>query len=193
MTLVEVCVAFTVLMLLMGGLLTALIQSRRLTEGSIAQNSALIVVQGYLEQIKNMDFSALPYYESNGSTLHAGADTASGHQAYIPTLSDENTADPLVISPGSPVSLASVTPGATTPSGVVDNAKSVVISQTPGTPSAPLNLRLWVWIQDVSDSSVDATQVRAITIIYQYSLTDGRNSMWFANSVRTIRSSVPTY
>lgn len=193
MTLVEVCVSFTVLMLLMAGLLSALMQSRRLTEGSIAQNSALIVVQGYLEQIKNMDFSALPYYGTDGTTLHPGADTATGHQAYIPTLSDENTADTLVISPGSPVDPSLITPGSAAPGGVVDNAKSVLISQVSGGSGSPLKLRLWVWIQDISDSSIDATQVRAITVVYQYSLADGAKAKWFVNSVRTIRSSVPTY
>lgn len=189
LTLIEVLVSMTVLIMLTVGIFGGLIQSRRITEGSIYQNSALTIVQGYLEQIKNMEFSSLPYRLSDG-TLMAGAGSISDE---IPTLSDQNTADPLRISSGAPLTPASIVPGSAAPSGVIDNVKSIDINQTSGNTADNLQLRLWVWIQDVSDATIDATQVRAITLIYQFRIGDGGRGRWVVGSVRNIRSSVPTF
>ena len=47
-------------------------------------------------------------------------------------------------------------------------------------------------MKDASDQGHDATQVRAITIIYQWAMNDGANTRWFVGSVRALRSAVPT-
>lgn len=189
MSLFEVCIAIGVLTLLLAGILAALLQSRRLTEGSIYQNSALTIVQGYLEQVKNMEFASLPYYDKSGN-LVPGSGSSSTE---VTTRIDEATTDPLLISSGSPPDLASITPGGSGPTGTVNNDKIIDINQTPTSTNDDLRLRLWVWIQDISDGTVDATEVRAITIIYHYRLTDGTRSRWFVGSVRNIRSAVPTF
>ena len=59
-TLVETAISMGVLAVLMVGVLSALMLSRRMTEGSIYQNSALTIIQGYIEQMKNMEFASLP-------------------------------------------------------------------------------------------------------------------------------------
>jgi len=46
MTLVEVVVAVGVLALMLGGILSSLVQMRRQAAASVAQNSALTIVQG---------------------------------------------------------------------------------------------------------------------------------------------------
>lgn len=189
MTLLEVLVSMTVLLMLTVGIFGGLIQSRRITEGSVYQNSALTIVQGYLEQIKNMEFSSLPYRLSNGTLVAGGGSTTDE----IPTLSDQSTTDPLRISSGSPLTPSSIVPGAAAPDGVVDNVKSIDINQTSSNTADNLQLRLWVWIQDVSNTSIDATQVRAITLIYQFRIGDGSRGRWVVGSVRNIRSSVPTF
>ncbi|HEY0968465.1 MAG TPA: hypothetical protein VGD88_13825 [Opitutaceae bacterium] len=188
MTLVEVSVALTILSLVIVGAYGALLVSRRLTEGSIYQNSATTIVQGYIEQMKNMEFTDLPYYTSGG-TLVAGSGSASNE---VPTKLDEVTPDVLNISSGNPPALSTITPGGTAPTGVVNNAKVIDINQS-GLASNSLQLKLWVWIQDVSDASFDATQVRAITIIYHWRTNDGAKTRWFLGTVRTIRSTVPTH
>ncbi|HTJ79103.1 MAG TPA: hypothetical protein VL357_08915 [Rariglobus sp.] len=212
-TLVELAVSMSLLALLMIGIIAVLIQSRRLTEGSICQNSANTIVQGYIEQTKNMELTDLPYY-TGGGTLIAGSGTAAdanlpyynytsntsvagprtGCSANneIPTLLDETTRDPLFISSGDPPALSSITPGAAAPSGVVDNVKLVDINQTPSNNADDLQLRLWVWIKDLTGTGTDATIVRSITIIYQWQVKDGARFRYSIGTVRTIRSDVPT-
>jgi hypothetical protein len=158
------------------------------TEGSIFQNSATTIVQGYIEHIKNMEFSALPYYNSSG-TLVAGSGSTTNE---IATRLDDVTPDPLLISSGSPPALSNIIPGGTTPNGVIDNLKSININQTTNT-SDDLQLKLWVWVQDISDSSIGATQVRAITIIYQWRFASGSSTRWYIGTVRSIRSAVITF
>jgi hypothetical protein len=208
LTLVEVLIASGVLALVVVGVLGALVQSRRLTEGSIYQNAAITVVQGYLEQIKEADFANVPYY--NGSSLIAGnsndpiAGVASANRSKaIKTLLNntdvdtvgnadgETISDFLLISSGNPPTLSSITPGGTAPSGVEDNVKLVDVNQTTSK-SDDLRLRIWVWVKDASAAGHDATQVRSITIIYHWAMNDGTKTKWFVGSVRSLRSAVPT-
>lgn len=208
LTLVEVMVASCVLALVMGGSFAALIQSRRLTEGSINQNAALTVAQGYLEQIKEAEFATVPYY--SGTTLITGGtnDTIAGLDAAdrgkaiktllnntdvdtIANAGGESISDYLLISSGDPVNPSSITPGATAPTGVIDNYKMIDLKKT-STTSDGLRLRLWVWVKDASNSGIDATQVRSITIIYQWADRDGGRTRWFIGSLRSLRSAVPT-
>ena len=213
-TIVEIAVSMTILALVMIGIIAVMVQSRRTTEGSIYQNSANTIVQGYIEQMKNMELSDLPYYTREGS-LVAGSGTATdANLAYylytsnaltagpqsgctannsIPTRFDESTRDPLFISSGTPPDIATIRPGAAAPSGVVDNVKLVDINQTPSTNLDDLQIRLWVWIQDLTDGAVGATTVRSITVIYQWRVKDGSRFRYSIGTVRTIRSDVPTF
>jgi hypothetical protein len=134
MTLVEVTLAMAILALMLGGVLATLIQTRRLTEGSVSQNSALTIVQGYVEQMKNMDLK---------DVVNSPTDPASGgvpdldSPYYIPTrLKDppvtgaDDGLDALLTSTGTPPSLSLLTPGVTpaaNPSGsgvIKDNLKN---------------------------------------------------------------------
>lgn len=186
-TLVETTISMGVLAILMVGVLSALMLSRRMTEGSIYQNSALTIIQGYIEQMKNMEFASLPYTNSSG-TVFAGT----GVNAYdVPTRLDESTTDVLQISPAAIPALSGITPGVT-PTGIRDNIKLIDINQTPSNTNDDLRLNIWAWVQDITDASVDATQVRAITFIYQWQNNDGSRSRPYKGTVRTIRSAVMT-
>ena len=120
LTLVEVMFATGVLTLVMGGLLATFMQSRRLTEGSVYQNAALTIVQGYIEQMKNMDIGQLVggYDASGNPVLNTGSFS-------IPVYYDDLTLDALQTSTGTPPAITSVNSGVT-PSGgaVVDNLKT---------------------------------------------------------------------
>jgi hypothetical protein len=208
LTLVEVMVASGVLAIVMGGSFAALLQCRRITEGSINQNAAMTVVQGYLEQIKEAEFATVPYY--SGTTLITGGNndpiaglaTADRGKAIKTLLNNTNVdtianadgesiSDYLLISSGSPVNPRTITPGATAPTGVVDNRKTIDLKGTSSTTDG-LQLRLWVWVQDASNSGIDATQVRSITIVYQWADRDGGRIRWHIGSLRSLRSAVPT-
>jgi Tfp pilus assembly protein PilV len=210
LTLVEVMVATGVLGMVIVGCLGALVQSRRITETSIYQNAAITVVQGYLEQIKEAEIASIPYYSgstlipSNSTDPIVGVSTANRPKAIktllnntdvdtIGTASGETITDFLLISSGTPPSIASIVPGAALPIGsnIEDNTKLIDVNQSL-VKTEDLRLRLWVWVQDLSAAGTDATQVRGITIIYQWARADGNRVRWFVDSVRSIRSSVPT-
>ena len=58
-TLIEIMVAMVILGFSGLGLLSGLMQSRRYTELAIHENTALTIGQGYIEQMKNMEFASL--------------------------------------------------------------------------------------------------------------------------------------
>lgn len=166
--------------LLMAGLMAMIMQSRRLTEGSIVQNCVVTILQGYIEQMKNMDYNSL-----------AISPSAAGTTLTIPTQLDEATPDPLTLSWGTaPTSMPAL---GTTPTGAVDNSKSVVI-RTPATvPSDTLSLNIWVWVQDLTGSATNVTSTKSITMIYTYSIRDGGRLKSYRGSIRSIRSVVPSF
>lgn len=223
LTLIEIVIALSILALSLGGILAALIQSRRLTEGSVIQNSAMTVVQGYVEQIKNMELKDVVNAIKDPA---AGGVPVLGASFKIPTRFKEppasgtdDGADPLWTTPGAPPDLATLTPGVT-PSGVVDNLKDFpdvsgstaaalawatlwpdahtyptidpnVRTSTPY--PTDLHLNIWVWVQDLTATTPNATLVYGITLIYTWQYQDGNKTKYIMGTVRTIRSAVPTF
>jgi prepilin-type N-terminal cleavage/methylation domain-containing protein len=221
MTLTEVMIALTVLAIVMGGVFAALMQTRRLTEGSVVQNSALTIMQGYIEQMKNMELSQLV-----GGSDAKGNPVLNTGSFSIPTRLDDTHLDPLVTSTGSPPAITSITPG-TTPSGLVDNLKNFdmikdatdtnTVTDTSDSGSAStaqvawntvwpnattypttqvgktdLKMNVWVWVSDLSVSTT-AQKVFGITLIYTWQYLDGGRIRYHMGSVRTVRSTVPTF
>jgi hypothetical protein len=201
LTLVEVIVAATVLALLSVGLLATLIQSRNLTEGSIYQNSANTIMQGYVEQIKNMEFSDLPYTTPTGivmpgSTIGAPSSilTRGVRRVAAAGGGTENITDILNISNAVIVPDSALILEDETPPGVVENIKLFDLNNTPENTADDLRLRIWIWIKDLSGTSTDATLVRGITVIYSWRPNNSTtNARSFVGTVRTIRSAVPTF
>lgn len=176
MTLVEVAVAMTILAIFVVGLFGSLMQSRRLTEASIFQNSANTIIQGYIEQMKNMEFEELS-------------------RDPIPTRLDASTLDSLLRSPLPVIDLDDVVLGEV-PTGVVDNVKTIDVNNTPGVAADDLTLHIWVWVEGL-DQPAAATLVQArvlgITVVYVWEHNDGGVVRRFLGNVRTIRSFVPTF
>jgi Tfp pilus assembly protein PilV len=217
MTLVEVVIAMTVLAIAMGGIFATLLQSRRLTEGSVVQASALTIVQGYVEQMKSLEILELV----GGTTDIYGKPVLTTTSYAIPTRSDSTTLDPLMTSTGTPPDLSTIVPGVT-PNGVVDNLKNFDIakdiseaeksSTSVATPvawssvwpkaknypsgtvgSSDLKINLWVWITDLSGTSILSSKAYGITVIYTWQYNDGRKAKYNIGTIRSIRSSVPTF
>jgi type II secretory pathway pseudopilin PulG len=224
MTLVEVMFAVGVLTIAMGGLLATFMQSRRLTEGSVYQNAALTIVQGYIEQIKNMDLGQMV-----GSTDASGNPVLLTTSFSIPVYYDKNTPDALQTSTGTPPTIASINAGVT-PSGigVVDNLKTFDMAKDldatdqsnvddlsysttgqvawntvwPGALNYPastvktgkndLHLNVWVWVKDESVTAHRSSKIYSITMIYSWAYTDGGRIRYVTNTVRCLRSAVPT-
>jgi type II secretory pathway pseudopilin PulG len=209
MTLVEVTLASAILAMSMVGILATLMQSRRLTEGSVVQNSAVTIVQGYIEQMKTMDMDSL----INADAAHNPRLNTS---FWIPTVLDDTHPDPLKTSTGTPPDPSTLTPGVTptTPPGVTDNLKNIVqgtnsgaqvawstIWPGMGTLNVPtgtagtndLHLNVWVWVTDLTNAGVGATSVYGITLIYTWQYRDGNRVRYVMGNVHAIRSKVPTF
>lgn len=173
------------------GIFGSLLYARSMSEGSIFQNAAVTAVQGYIEQMKNMEFNDLPCITDDG-TVVAGSGTTS---TQVPTRANATDTDPLTISTATTfpdLSTIGIT-AAGAPSGVTDNLKLIDVNNTPGDTADDLLLNLRVWIQDVGNTGISATQVRAITIHYAWRSSAGQTGRTLRSSVRTIRSAVPTY
>jgi type II secretory pathway pseudopilin PulG len=120
MTLVEVMFAVGVFTIAIGGVMATFMQSRRLTEGSVYQNAALTIVQGYIEQMKNMDIGQMVggYDASGNPLLNTGSFS-------IPVYYSDTTLDALQTSTGTPPTVTSINNGVTPAGGaVVDNLKT---------------------------------------------------------------------
>ncbi len=189
-TLIELAIGVTVLSVVFAGTLGAFVQSRRMTEASVFQNSATTVIQGYLEQMKNMDFWELPYYQAG--TLMRGSISTTDPTIY--TQLDSDVLDVLTISSCSPLTVANVTPGRV-PSieGLADNFKRIDINDTPEISDDDLLLHLWIWVTPLDNVSTGVGPARSIHIVYTWSFNNGGISRANVDTITTIRSVVPTF
>ena len=215
MTLVEVVVAVGVLAMLLGGILTSLVQMRRQAAASVAQATALTIVQGYIEQIKNIPLQQFvnsdPADKQNNPRLTVSF--------ALPTLKDQSSTAVPLYTTQSTVPLYTLTgarPGVT-PTGGVDNLQSFdmdsrAIAGTatwaaiwPGANSAlnpypttipgktDLRTNFWVQISDLTPASSAQSKVYSVVIVYTWQYLDGGNIKYRMDSVRTMRSAVQTY
>jgi Tfp pilus assembly protein PilV len=190
MTLIEICISSTLLTIGIIAVLGSLLYARRMSESSIYQNAAVTVVQGYIEQMKSMELTDLPYLTAGGSIV-AGAGTTS---TQVPTRLNATTTDPLLISTTTTIpALTSIGVTAAGTTGITDNIKTIDVNSTPDDPKDDLRLNLRVWIQDISNAGESATQVRSIVIQYAWLGGAGPKARLYRGSVRSIRSAVPTY
>lgn len=181
LTLIEVLIASAVMVIVFSGVVGALIQCRRLSENSIKQASSVAIVQGYIEQIKNMEYT----------NVFNSPDISSTDIIQLPTIRDQLTADPLTLSRGeAPTSLPAI---GTSAAGAIDNIDDIDINNTPSDTNDDLRLNIWVWVKDLSVASSDIQDAKSITLIYTYEVKDGAKVRAYRDGIRTIRSIVPSF
>lgn len=186
MTLVEIIVATGILSFVIATSLGSFMTARRLTEATIFKSAATAAVQGYLEQIKNMDYALVYTSPVAGTSMSGNYSTTATN--FISTQADEVTTDNLVLSPLPRLSSSSVTVG-TVPSAVYDNVKTFTVTRT-----NDLTIHIWVWVEDMTPSGVTPTQqVKGITLLYMTEYSDGATKRYEVSSLRTFRSQVPTF
>jgi Tfp pilus assembly protein PilV len=222
LTLVEVMFSVGILVIAVGGIMATFVQSRRLTEGSVYQNAALTIVQGYVEQIKNMELTQMV----GGADADGNPILNTGSYS-IPVYYDKNTPDALQTSTGTPPAFTAINAGVT-PSGVVDNLKTFDMAKDldavdqgntddlnysatdqvtwqsvwPGAQNYPattvrtgkndLHLNVWVWVKDESVAAHRSSRIFSITLIYTWAYTDGGRTKYVTDCVRSLRSAVAT-
>jgi type II secretory pathway pseudopilin PulG len=199
LTLVEVMFASSILTMVLCGVLQGMLQSRRMTEGSIRQGTVASVAQGYMEQIKSLKYAAtLNALPSSPSTTPTGG-TIADWQAYVGTpgtddnnptltLKDSNQADTTIcLVPGAaPTTLPDVS---TLPTNAAKHSESVDIDNVNST-SDNCTLDMWVWINPMTGTNLQ--DCKSIVIVYQYTVKDGGRIRYFTDMIRTVRSIIPT-
>ncbi len=167
-TLVEVMMGTMIFAIAGVGVLTGLLQARKMTEGSIYVATATTVAQGYIEQIKNMEFNLL-----DGST--------------IPELISQGTPDSLTISP----LVADVETGDTTTD--IVNTRAIDINNTPSNSEDDLNINFVVYVQDITDEANGVGDARRIVLRWDYTDNTTGSDVAVGNTLYAIRSRIPTF
>ena len=61
--------------------------------------------------------------------------------------------------------------------GAVDNyIGAIPLSTITGTTSQQINLNLWLWVDEMPNSSDEVTDVKKVTLVYTYSYVDGNRT-----------------
>ena len=200
MTIVEVMIAIGILSIVLLGVLQGMLQSRRMTEGSIRQSTTASLVQGYMEQIKSLKYAAvLNALPSSPATWPTGG-TVAAWQAYTGTtgvddsnptltLKDANQADAVFcLMPGyAPIELPTIYKLSTYPPDASKHTESVDIDNI-SSATDNCTLDMWIWINALPG----LTDCKSIVIVYQYTVKDGGRIRYFRDWVRSIRSIIPT-
>lgn len=167
-SLVEVMIAALILSILGFGTISGLLQARRMTEGSIYLNTATTIAQGYIEQIKNMDFDLLD-------------------AATITDLINQGNADALSVSP-----MVSV-PEEGNADTDIPNLRRIDINNTPDIPGDDLEISVVLYIEDITDRDEGIEEARRIVLRYAYTDASSGFSREFGNVIYSVRSQVPSF
>lgn len=186
-TLVEVMVSMWLLATIMLAFLSAFMQSRRFTEGSVLNAACTSLVYGLIEQMKGLSYTdELPNdsIDSNDPRL-TGTETEPFYTVRIRVNQDLTVWLRTVYTkaPGTPKAPTTCpAPTATAASlGAVDNPLgNLPLSTVTGTRSQNLAVNLWVWIDEIPNTADQVSEVKKITVVYTYSYRDG-------SSTRTVR------
>lgn len=173
------------LSMVMAGVLSALVQSRRLTENSVMHAAASSLVYGMIEQIKMAGYtSQLP------STVTDPLAPGTVTPPYVKVRINQDTdvwlqavyspAVDGVADPHGPNTTPAITVTAAAAGARETTIPSLPLSTTTGAHSQQLQMKVWLWIDELPDTSRDVVQVKKMTLVYTYSYVDG-------GKTRTIR------
>lgn len=175
LTLVEVMVSMSLMVVVMLGFISSFLQSRRLTEGSVLHAAATSLFYGVVEQMKGLSYTEL--LPSTAVDDDAPTDVKD-KPPYIRIRINQDVTKWLRVvytqAPTAPKAPTS-TPAPSVKSadiGAIDNfLGSIPLSTVTGTASQDLALNLWIWIDEISGK--DADEVKKVTVVYTYSYMDG--------------------
>jgi type II secretory pathway pseudopilin PulG len=166
MTIVEVIIALGLLALLSVSVISVTFQVRSMAEQTVYQNTALTLAQGYMEQVRHLDYT----------TLKACAQSAS-----VALPLDKTDGTPVVPESGSVFGNS------------VWSKERVFLDQTAsGTPIQPMDFRFRAVLTSLETATTNLASGVEITIQYQVTYDYGVRRV-VNGTLRSVRSSVPTY
>lgn len=161
-------IAATILTIVALGSLSGLLQARRMTEGSIYIATATTIAQGYIEQLKNMEFNLLD-------------------QSRIDELRSQGSPDFLLVSP--------LPDDPQVGSAVSDrvNARGVDINNTPENTQDDLQINFVLYVQNITDEDNGVSESRRIILRWGYIDNTTGSDVAVGNTLYAIRSQIPTF
>ncbi len=210
-SLFEVMISMGIMAVIMSSVLASFVQTRRLAAASVAQNCAVTIVQGYIEQLKNMPLQNFINADATDPQFNPRLTVS----YELPTMKDQSTTPITLFTTPSTVAIATLTGGTlgVSPTGAVDNLQTFDMDSrnasgtstwtsvwpsannypttTPG--RADLRMNFWVQITDLTPTSSPKCKAYGITLVYTWQYTNGSRVSYFKDSVRTVRSAVQTF
>lgn len=166
-TLVEIMIAAAVLSIVGLGTVSGLLQARKMTEGSIRSGTATTIAQGYLEQMKNMDFTLL--------------DVSPITELRIQGTSDTLTVSPLAEDPE--------TGGASD----IENVRSFDLNNTPNDTGDDLVISFILYVDNITNEANGVGDTRRIILRHEYTDNTSGANRSVSNTLYSIRSNIPTF
>ncbi|QYY36340.1 hypothetical protein [Ruficoccus sp. ZRK36] len=193
-------IGMTILAIVAAGTTAAVFTSRMLAESSIYQNTSFTVAQGYVEQLKSVEYvlmtNALESYESHTSTV-SGWGILDNDSYKTNSLAEDVMLDTKSID-ASTTGVASTT-NVETDSPLYIGAwvqRNVLIDiQNPGEDDQHellMPMRFKVMMNNLSDSSSDVEALE-ITLSYRYQMKVRGVSKWYDGELRFVRCNAPTF
>lgn len=181
--------ALVIQAIVMLALIGSFIQSRRVTESTVLHAAATSLVYGLIEQMKELDYTNLvPNTETDPSVPNDASGNPTVTPPYIRLRISQNKVvwlkcvyTPATAANPNPTPLGpTTTPDASATAasvGAVDNyIGAIPLSTITGTTSQQINLNLWLWVDEMPNSSDEVTDVKKVTLVYTYSYVDGNRT-----------------
>ncbi len=148
MTLVEVMIGLGIFSIVAASTIAAMMQSRRLTEASLRQNTAQVTAHGYLEQLKGLPFNQLTTSDVPEPTVP---------KVKVRFGNGDDADDELILS-RLPRSKATEVP----------NVRLLDVNNTPNDPSDDSRVTFAVYVERVNESVNSSGPARLISISYTW-------------------------
>jgi type II secretory pathway pseudopilin PulG len=166
MTIVEVIIALGLLAILSVSVISVTFQVRSMAEQTVYQNTALTLAQGYMEQVRHLDYT----------TLRSCAQSAT-----VPLPLDKTDGTPVVPESGTVFG-----------NSVWSNERVFLDQTATGTPIQPMDFRFRAVLTSLETATTNLAS--GVEIIIQYQVTYDYGVRRVVNgTLRSVRSSVPTY
>jgi len=183
LTLVEVMFGLVIMTMFMLGFIGSYLQSRRITESSVMHAAATSMVYGIIEQMKEFDYVGLiPSTTLDGTQAANDAFPGGGkappyirvrlNQDQVTWLQCKYTQSPTA--PAAPTTTPASSATAASLSVPDNTIGPIALSNVAGAKSQTLTMHVWVWVDEMPDTTRDVSEVKRVTFVYSYTFNDGR-------------------
>lgn len=176
LTLLELMIAMSILTIFLTSVISASLLSRRISEGNIYENTAMTVAQGYMEQIKSIEYDIIVAASESGGQIPLPTKSVSA----LLTGSQIEIEDPLYVGDYNEKEV------------MIDLRTDDYESESGDKKVITMDFKIKPVITDLDNGS---KPIRALQIVlyYQYFSPAKPGGEWRTGSVRFLKSYAPTF